>query len=125
MGAAIWVMHYTGMASGSFISSASPPNLSHAVSISSLGAAGIGAVALLVLAVALMTSTWDRLQKQNSLLRATSGKLRALSARLQSAREEEAMRIAREIHDELGAALTSVRWHLETIDEAISEAAEQ
>jgi PAS domain S-box-containing protein len=46
-------------------------------------------------------------------LRATSEQLRALSARLQSAREEEGTRIAREIHDELGAMLTSLKWDLE------------
>ena len=54
-------------------------------------------------------------------LKATSEQLRALSARMQSAREEEATRIAREIHDELGAALSSLRWDLEDVDEAISE----
>jgi PAS domain S-box-containing protein len=58
-------------------------------------------------------------------LKATSEQLRALSARLQSAREEEATRIAREIHDELGAALSSLRWDLEDVDEAISESRDQ
>jgi signal transduction histidine kinase len=54
-------------------------------------------------------------------LKATGEQLRALSARLRSAREEEAVRIAREIHDELGAALSSLRWDLEDLDETISE----
>ena len=54
-------------------------------------------------------------------LRATTEQLRALSARLQSAREEEGTRIAREIHDELGAALTSLRWDLESFDKTISD----
>lgn len=54
-------------------------------------------------------------------LRATSEQLRALSARLQSAREEEGTRIARELHDELGSALSSLRWDLEDIAEVISE----
>jgi signal transduction histidine kinase len=40
-------------------------------------------------------------------LKATSAQLRALMASLQSAREQEGVRIAREIHDELGSALTS------------------
>src|SRR6185503_15395701 len=49
MGTAIWAMHYTGMASASFMKSDTAPDLSHAVLISSLGAAGLGAVALMVL----------------------------------------------------------------------------
>ena len=48
-------------------------------------------------------------------LKTTSEQLRALSARLQSAREEEGVRIAREIHDDLGSTLTSLRWELEGI----------
>jgi PAS domain S-box-containing protein len=48
-------------------------------------------------------------------LKATSEQLRALSARLQSAREEEGTRIARELHDELGSALTSLKLDLELI----------
>jgi PAS domain S-box-containing protein len=53
-------------------------------------------------------------------LKATSEQLRALSARLQSAREEEGTRIAREIHDELGSVLTSLKWDLEGIDRHFS-----
>ncbi|MDQ5835473.1 MAG: PAS domain S-box protein, partial [Acidobacteriota bacterium] len=43
-------------------------------------------------------------------LRSSNEKLRALAARLQSVREEEAVRIAREIHDELGGALTGLKF---------------
>lgn len=43
-------------------------------------------------------------------LRGSNEKLRALAARLQSVREEEAVRIAREIHDELGGALTGLKF---------------
>lgn len=46
--------------------------------------------------------------------------LRALSARLRSAREEEGTRIAREIHDELGGVLTGLKWDLEKIDNTLS-----
>jgi PAS domain S-box-containing protein len=46
--------------------------------------------------------------------------LRALSANLLSAREEEGTRIAREIHDELGAALTGLKWDLERIDRTLN-----
>lgn len=58
-------------------------------------------------------------------LRATSEQLRALTASLTSAREEEGIRIAREIHDELGSALTSLRWDLESCDKVISESGDQ
>ncbi|HKO96499.1 MAG TPA: PAS domain S-box protein, partial [Pyrinomonadaceae bacterium] len=55
-------------------------------------------------------------------LKSSTAQLRALSARLQSAREEEGTRIAREIHDELGSALTGLKWDLERIDKALPEA---
>jgi PAS domain S-box-containing protein len=58
-------------------------------------------------------------------LRATTEQLRALSARIHSAKEEEGTRIAREIHDELGAALTGLRWDLESFDKVISESGDQ
>lgn len=67
----------------------------------------------------------EKLKQSQERLRATTEQLRALSASLQSAREEEATRIAREIHDELGAALSSLRWDLEDFDEAISETQDQ
>jgi len=60
MGAAIPVMHYTGMAAASFTSSDIPADLSHAVSISTLGTAGIAAVTFIVLGLALLTSWVDR-----------------------------------------------------------------
>src|SRR5438552_8761618 len=60
MGAAIPIMHYTGMAAASFMPSGTPPDLSHAVSISALGTAGIAAVTFIVLGLALLTSSVDR-----------------------------------------------------------------
>ncbi len=60
MGAAIPVMHYTGMAAASFTPSGMPVDLSHAVSISALGTAGIAAVTFTVLGLALLTSWVDR-----------------------------------------------------------------
>jgi two-component system sensor histidine kinase UhpB len=53
-------------------------------------------------------------------LRTSSKQLRALTAKLRSAKEEESIRIAREIHDELGAMLTSLRWDLEEIQRTLS-----
>jgi PAS domain S-box-containing protein len=60
MGAAIPVMHYTGMAAAGFTLSGMPVDLSHAVSISTLGTAVIAAVTLIVLGLALLTSWMDR-----------------------------------------------------------------
>jgi two-component system, cell cycle sensor histidine kinase and response regulator CckA len=67
------------------------------------------------------TDIEDRKQAEEEV-KTTSEQLRALSARLHSAREEEGIRIAREIHDELGAALTSLRWELESIRRTLAEA---
>jgi len=60
MGAAIPVMHYTGMAAASFTPSGIPRDLSHALSISTLGTAGIAAATFIVLGLALLTSLVDR-----------------------------------------------------------------
>jgi PAS domain S-box-containing protein len=60
MGAAIPIMHYTGMAAASFTPSGMPTDLSHAVSISTLGTAGIAAVTFVVLGLALLTSWVDK-----------------------------------------------------------------
>jgi two-component system sensor histidine kinase/response regulator len=60
MGAAISGMHYTGVASASFIPSAATPDLSHAVSVSVLGSAGIVTVTLIILGIAVLTSAVNR-----------------------------------------------------------------
>jgi len=60
MGAAIPVMHYTGMAAASFTASSIPADLHNAVSISALGTAGIAVVTFIVLGLALLTSWMDR-----------------------------------------------------------------
>src|SRR6202140_5326486 len=60
MGAAIPVMHYTGMAAASFTPLGMPADLSRAVSISTLGTAGIAAVTFFVLGLAVLTSWVDR-----------------------------------------------------------------
>jgi two-component system cell cycle sensor histidine kinase/response regulator CckA len=67
MGLAIPVMHYTGMAAVSFTPDGLPPDLSHATSITTLGAAGITIVTLIVLALAILTSVFDRRLSAQSL----------------------------------------------------------
>jgi PAS domain S-box-containing protein len=67
MGAAIPVMHYTGMAAASFRPTAVPLDLTHAVKISSIGVVGIGGVAFMTLSLAILTSLVDRRFSAQSL----------------------------------------------------------
>jgi len=60
MGAAIPIMHYTGMASASFVASSVAPDLSHAVSISEHGTAEITIVTIMILGLVFLTSVFYR-----------------------------------------------------------------
>jgi signal transduction histidine kinase len=121
LGAAICAMHYTGMAAVTFTRSSAPPDLSHAVPVSFMGIVAIGSIAVALLGVVVVTSTFDRLHQHRELLCVTTEQLRALSASVSFAREDEGIRIARELHDELGSALTRLKWDLETVSSTISE----
>jgi PAS domain S-box-containing protein len=66
MGVAVSAMHYTGMAGASFVP-ASPPDLSHAVSIPLVGNSAVAIAALLVLLAAVTTSSVDRRQSEHRL----------------------------------------------------------
>ncbi|MDQ1636784.1 MAG: hypothetical protein QOF62_123 [Pyrinomonadaceae bacterium] len=72
-------------------------------------------------------TAWDITERKaaEEKLQATSDQLRALSAKLSSAREEESIRIAREIHDELGSMLTTLKWDLEEIQKTLSSPVHQ
>ncbi|HUM03273.1 MAG TPA: histidine kinase, partial [Thermoanaerobaculia bacterium] len=54
-------------------------------------------------------------------LRRTSDELRALAERLDDVREEEGTRIARELHDEVGQALTGLKLDLAALKRALPE----
>ena len=60
MGAAIPVMHYTGMSAVSFRAISFHLDLTHSVEISSLGTLGIGSSALIILCLTIITSFVDR-----------------------------------------------------------------
>ncbi len=54
-------------------------------------------------------------------LRQSQHKLRALSARLETLREEERTRISREIHDELGQMLTGIKMDLRSMEHSLED----
>ena len=60
--------------------------------------------------VAELEATNSALRRAEESLRASEAQLRALAARSVATREEESARIAREIHDELGQALTALKF---------------
>src|SRR6185503_6816044 len=70
--------------------------------------------------IAIAQDITERKQGEEKL-KATSEQLRALSARLQSVREEEATRIAREIHDELGQKLTGLKMDLRRAERKLED----
>jgi two-component system, sensor histidine kinase and response regulator len=79
MGAAIPVMHYTGMAAATFHPSRTLPSLAHAVNISTLGITGITLVTLFVLGMTLLTSVVDRRFAEQTLkLESTEQRYRQL-----------------------------------------------
>ncbi|HEX8556524.1 MAG TPA: response regulator [Pyrinomonadaceae bacterium] len=61
----------------------------------------------------------ERRQAEEQLERSNE-QLRSLSVRLQAVREEESIRIAREIHDELGGALTGLKMDLSWISKRLA-----
>jgi PAS domain S-box-containing protein len=65
--------------------------------------------------IAFLTDMTERKQAE-AAVRQTTLQLRALSSRLQSLREEERTRIAREIHDHLGQLLTALKLDLRSLE---------
>jgi len=60
-------------------------------------------------------------KRSEQKLNLTNETLRALAAKLQTVREEESIRIAREIHDALGGALTALKMDLAALSKSLWE----
>jgi two-component system, sensor histidine kinase and response regulator len=79
VGAAIPVMHYSGVAAVTFHTGPSMPDLTHAVRISGLGVGAIILVTFMVLGVALLTSAVDRrFAAQNRQLQTSDQRMRQI-----------------------------------------------
>lgn len=63
----------------------------------------------------------ERAREQRRSVQEASGKLRALVGRMDAVREEEKVRIARDLHDETGQLLTALRLDLDWIEEKVGE----
>jgi signal transduction histidine kinase len=113
-GGAISSMHYTGMAAATFVPSALAPDLSHAVTITTLGAAAIAIATIIVQGLAVLTSYVDR--------RFAAQKVELLSSQLLSLQEAERRRIARDLHDDLGQALFAIKLN---VGQALKEVSEE
>jgi len=77
-----------------------------------------GNIAGVIVAIADVTE----LKRTQDELAASNDQLHRLTAHLEQVREEERKRIAREIHDELGSTITSIRMHLEAARGALHAA---
>jgi signal transduction histidine kinase len=61
----------------------------------------------------------QRRQRAEEALQQSREELRALARRLESFREEQAARIARELHDELGQSLTILKLHVRSLQKKL------
>jgi signal transduction histidine kinase len=94
-------MHYAAMAGVTF-GSLETANLSYSVGIGALGILGICVVPAMVIVVGLLVSVVDRLNKQTTMIR-------SFSRRVEEAHEIERRHLARELHDQIGQALTAAK----------------
>jgi signal transduction histidine kinase len=119
MAGAICGLHYAAMTGTAFV----PNYRAAAAAWPALGSEVIGFtvfwLTLLVLALVLMESRITDARQAEAELRESEARYRtayqsaqALAGRLQAVREEESARIAREVHDEVGQALTALRMDL-------------
>jgi signal transduction histidine kinase len=70
--------------------------------------------------IGVLTADVAERQRVREELQRSNDQLRALSARLRAVREEESVRIAREVHDELGQSLTALGMDLAWLEKKLS-----
>jgi len=109
VGAAISSVHYGAMAATTFSPSVRDLEVSHAVHISTIGAAAIAIATLVVQGFAMLTSFVDR--------RFASQKIEQLSIQLLHSHDEEQRRIASDLHDDVGQDLYALKLTLGRIRE--------
>jgi PAS domain S-box-containing protein len=71
-------------------------------------------------AVSVLFDLTERRQSEAALLQ-SGEELRALARRIESIREEQVVRIARELHDELGQALTMLKLHVLSLQRQLEQ----
>jgi len=119
MGAAISAMHYTGMASATFIASPIAPNLSRTVNFSPLANFGVALITLLVLGAAIVTSSAERRAKEEArrinqgLEQRVAERTRQLTAVNEELRREIAER--QRVEDDLRRSEDHMRLVIDTI----------
>jgi NO-binding membrane sensor protein with MHYT domain len=110
VGAAICSVHYSAMAAVTFFPSAPDSEVSHAMRISTIGAAAISMATLVVQGLAILTSFVDR--------RSSSQTIEQLSSQLLHSHDKEQRRIARDLHDDVGQDLYAVKLTLGRLRES-------
>ncbi|WP_206957010.1 PAS domain S-box protein [Trinickia acidisoli] len=68
----------------------------------------------------MMRDVTERVRAEDAL-KASQQELRELSANLQSVREDEKTRIARELHDDLGQQLTALKMDLSSVEQSLAD----
>ncbi|HWO32137.1 MAG TPA: MHYT domain-containing protein [Candidatus Acidoferrum sp.] len=117
MGAAVSAMHYTGMAAASFFP-ASPPELSHAVSVSPIGNSGVVVVTLMVLVAAMVTSSVDRRAGAETTAALQEAQEKVVQITRTQAMGELAAAIAHEVNQPLTAIVTNGNFCLRRLERA-------
>jgi signal transduction histidine kinase len=113
IGAAISSVHYSAMAATTFWPSARALDLSHAISISTMGAVAITTTTLLIQVFAMMTSFADR--------RVAAQRVEQLSSQLRYSYDEARRRIGRDLHDDVGQSLYALKLSLGRLRESVTD----